>query len=500
MAKSILFHQDARDKMLVGINKVCEAVSGTLGPKGRNAFIERPYQNLITNDGVTIANSIELEDKFENLGAHIVKNASSQTNDDAGDGTTTTAVLLKAIIDEAANSKDNPIELRESLNQAAKLAVGMLKERSRPVKDEDLFSVAFSASENEEIARLVVDLIKKLGDKSVINVEDAKTFETNCEIVNGYDAPVGFMSPYFVSDPKTGKAVFEDTPVLVSKKKIGSLIDLKRIWDIFEREGVGKCVLVVEDIDPSVLGVLAMNKVQGKFQTVVIKAHGEILDDIEGAVGATAISDEHGITFTNIMFEHLGKADKVVVDAHKSLFLGNMSGALRATELDTLAETEENEYRKKKLKDRAAKLRGGIGTLRIGAHTDYERDYLKLKAEDTIKAVQAALEEGIVEGGGLTWWAISKMMPSKTIGEQILQKALRVPFRTILENAGQDARIVEEKVKEGYNAKTGQYVNMYEAGIVDPAKVERCALENAVSAAGTFLTSFVAITENEEKK
>lgn len=505
MSRAVLFHDDSRRKLLKGLDLCAEAVGGTLGPKGKNAFIEQQYQNLITNDGATIAANIELEDKFENMGAGIIKNASNQTNDDCGDGTTTTAVLTQAIVHEALNRPENPMEIRESLNEACKEAVELLKKQSVPVKPEDLGAVALISAENKEIADMIIEIIGKLGDKAVINIEDSRTFENSVEVVPGYDAPVGFVSPYFINDQKTGKANFENVHVLVSEKKMNNLVDLQPIAEIFKQEKIGQCVFVCQDIDESLIGVLVRNNLQGIFKSVVIRAKGEILDDIAGAVGATSVSDANGVNFQNIKLSDLGKVESVSVSANKSVFLGNkVSGTLRAAELEGQAETEENWYRKAKLKDRAAKLRGGVGVIKIGAHTDFERDYLKLKAEDAVKAVQAAMEEGVVEGGGMAWWRISAQMNS-SLGGQILNKALKSPLIKIIENAGQEYADVVYNLSfkgsnQGYDAKRNQMWNLFEQGIIDPTKVERCALENAVSAAGAFLTSFVSITNIPEKK
>lgn len=489
--------------MLKGLNICADAVSGTLGPKGRNAFIEQKFENMITNDGATIAANIELPDKFEDLGARIIRNVSSQTNDDAGDGTTTTALLTQSIIHESVECSENPMAIRASLIEAKDRVVELLKSKSHPASKEELLSVALISSENEKIGKSILELVDKLGENAVINIDDSKTFETYSEVQSGYDASVGFISPYFINDKNTGRAVFENVHVLVSEKKISNLIDFQRLAQQFEDNHIGQCVIVCDDIEDSMVGFFATNKIKGIFQSVVIKAHGEMLEDIEGATGATAIADRNGVNFQNIRLEHLGKADRVVVDQKKSLFIGkSVAGSLRATELDKQAENETNDYRKKKLRDRAAKLRGGIGTIRIGASTDFERDYLKLKAEDAVKAVQAAIEEGVVEGGGMALWEIANELPGDTIGEKILKSSLTAPLRKILDNAGADYGVISLSLTKGvgYDAKEGKIINLKESGIVDPIKVERCALENAVSAASTFITAFVAITENEEPR
>ena len=486
MSKLVSFGKNAMEKMLCGLDTAADAVSGTIGPKGRNVYLQEIYGNKIVNDGVTIASKVVLKDPEEDMGAFVIRNATSQTNDDVGDGTTTTAILTQAIIHECLARPENPMEIRTSLNDAAETVYAQLKSQSVPITTEDIERVALISAEDPTIAHIISEVTQKLGVKAVINVEDAKTLETDYEIVDGYEAPVGFLSPYF-SDPKTGKAVLTDVPVLVTDKKISNVIDIKPLFDQFAKESIGSCVIVCDDIENSMLGVLVTNKLQGRFNPLVIKAHGDILKDIEGATGATMVSDSTGVTFQSITTGQLGFAKSVISDQHKTLFLGDgIASKEYADVLERQVDTEPNQYIKKKIEERVAQLRGGIAVIRIAAPTDLEREYLKLKAEDAIKAVQAALEEGIVTGGGLALWDIAQNISTDTVGGIVLKKSLIAPARKIIENGGQDYTEIMSK-PDDYKLSLKD--------VSDPTKVERIALQNAVSAAGALITSFALITD-----
>jgi len=499
----IHFRKEAMNKMVAGIDKVSDAVGGTLGPKGLNVYIGDPYTPVISNDGVRIALKISLPDKVEDAGAYVIRNVSSQQNDDVGDGTTSVVVLTQAVIHEALNRPENAMELKESLKLAGDKVLKLLTKKKMVIKEEDIEQVALISAENKELAKLITEIIKKLGDKAVINVEDSKTFATDYEIVDGYEAPVGFMSPHFITDKKSGKAEYQDVVVLAVEQKISNIQDIKPIYDQMMAEKINKCVIVCEDIDDSILGMLVFNKVQGIFNTLVIRASAEHLRDIAGTTGATVVGSSTGVTFQSVKIEHLGQAKKLVCDAGKTLIIGNgISSKIYAEELEKVLENEPNMYIQKKLKDRVARLRGGVAILRIGAPTDLEREYLKLKAEDAVKAVQAALEEGIVEGGGMVLWRISQELGEKTPGEQILKRALTAPLKKICDNAGKEYAEIIKNLPEnqGYDARNNRYVDMIKVGIIDPVKVERCAVENAVSAASTFITTFAIITLLDEPK
>ena len=496
MNKEVFFEPMGR--MLRGFDKTANAVVGTLGPKGRNVFIDDAIAPKITNDGATIAQNIQLEDKVENMGAYLIRNTSSQTNDDAGDGTTTTACILQSIVHECLKRPENPMEVRNSLNEASLEVLKKLEKQAVKIDKKDIKRVALISAENEQIADIISEIVNKVED-AVINVEDSRTFETTYEIVNGYEANVGFMSSAFITDQKKARAVMTDIPVFCTEKKISSVVDIKPLFEQFAKAGISSAVIVCEDIENTMLGVMVLNKQMGNFNPVVIRATGPLLEDIEVVTGATRVSEKTGVSFQTVdISKHLGRASKVVCDANKTLFIADSpKGKDHADSLQSLADDEPNQYIKKRYLDRVAKLRGGVAVLKVGAATDFEREYIKLKADDAVKAVKAALEEGVVEGGGMALWRIAEEMKPETIGGEILKKSLVSPLRKILENAGLDyAEIIKNLPDgEGYDAKNNKYVNMLEAGIIDPAKVERVAVENAVSAAGTFITTFCTISD-----
>lgn len=500
--KEVFFKKQAMDKMVKGMDIAADAVCGTLGPKGLNVFLDGGIPK-ITNDGATIANEIVLEDKLENAGAYIIRNISSQQNDDVGDGTTTVACLTQSIIHECLKRPENPMLIKQSLKDAGEVALKALAKKSIKITKKDIEKVALISSENKLIASLVTEIIDKLGEKAVINVEDSKTFTTDYEIVDGYEANVGFMSPHFINDKKMSRAVYQDIPVLVTEKKISNIGDIAPLFEAFKKESITSCVIVCEDIDDAMLGIFVANKNMGTFNSLVIRANGPLLQDIEGATGARAVSDSNGLTFKNLQVSDLGRVKKIVCDAHKTVFMGNgASSKVRAIEMESRADNEPNMYLAKSLRSRAAKLRGGIAVLRIGAPTDFERDYLRLKAEDTVKAVQAALEEGVVEGGGMTLWRIASEMRPKTVGEEVLKASLANPLKRIIENCGKDYTAIIKDLPDGkgYDAKNDCYADMIKEGIIDPSKVERCAVENAVSTASVFITTHAVICDIPPKE
>ena len=501
--KQLLFNKQVFEKLLIGLDKVADAVSGTLGPKGRNVMIDDSILPHITNDGSTIAGAISFVDKFENLGAWVVKNTSAQTNDDAGDGTTTTAVLLQEIIHKSLERPENPMEIKNSLQEACKKIIKKLEESSQLITIDDIKKVALISSENEEIANIVTEVLTKIGEKGVIVVEESKTFETSYEVQEGYEANVGFVSPYFANDLTGSKAVYESVPVLVASKKISTVLDIKPLFDQMDAVGKRDIVIVCEDIDPSILGLLVVNKAQGKLGALVIKSSGSVLEDIAATVGASIISDSTGFSFDKLDINvHLGKADKVICSEKKTLFVAKTEeGKKLATRLEAEAAICNNQYESEALLKRVAKLTGGIAVIKIGAATDLDRVYRKHKTDDTVAAVKAALEEGIVEGGGMALWRIAQSLEPKTVGEEILKKALVKPLKKIIENCGKDYTEIIRKMPEGmgYDAKNDTYVDMIKANIIDPLKVERVSLENAVSNAAVFITTHCAVTDIEEK-
>lgn len=510
-----------QEKLLKGFNTVADFVGGTAGPKGRNVFIENGMQPIITNDGATAARFSEMHDKIENLGAGIIRNVSSQQNDDVGDGTTTVTILTQAIVKESLKRPENVMDIRDSLNVAKTDILKALKKSSLAIDKKDAKKVALISSENEELASVVDEIIGKIGVTGHVRVEDSRTNETHYEITRGYKAHVGYIHPDFITEKATAEAIFEDSYVLVAEKRISSLSDLAPLFNqfAFEMDAKGqlivddknqpiplknpitKCVIVCDDIDDSMLGVFTNSKKTANgFQSIVIKARGPLLQDIEAATGARMVSDQTGVTFQSLKISDLGKVKKIISSSQDTVFIANTDNAkTHAVHLLKMAEQEHNMYVKEKLIERAAALSGGIAILRIASANDYEREFMKLKADDTIKAVKAALEEGVVRGGGMCLWYIAQDMKAKTIGEEILKKALKYPFKKIIDNAGKDyADIVSRVTAEyglGYDAKNDRIVDMITSGIIDPTKVERCAIENAIAAASIFLTAFATNTE-----
>lgn len=489
------------EKMVSGLDITANAVSGTLGPKGRNVWIDDPTEPKFTNDGATISMHVVLEDKLEDSGAKILKNTCGQTLDDAGDGTTTSAVLVQAVIHEALKRPENPMEIRESLLEAVPKIVSEIKKSSIKITRKDIKKVALISAENEELAENISQIINKIGEDAVITVEDSYDPVISYDITEGYEAHVGFMDARFANDPKKARCVMENVPVLVTEKKIAAMSDVAPLWEQFAKQGVSQCIVVCDDIEPALLGVFLASKMRGTFTAVVIRATGDLLKDIEAAVGATRVSDTTGITFQNITPEQLGSVKKAVIDANKSIFIPTdpKKALAYASHLDKFVQTEPNMYIKEKLQKRVSQLRGGIAVLKIGT-PDFNRAYLKDKADDAIKASKVALQEGVVEGGGMCLYRIAEGMKPKTIGEEILKRALTAPLRKIIENGGKDYAEIVKNLPEGqgYDAKNNKYVSMRSSGIIDPAKVTRCAVENSVSNAAQFITMSAAITEHVE--
>lgn len=511
MSKEVIFNPIP--KMLKGLDIAADAVCGTLGPKGRNVLIDDLTFPKTINEGGTIAYNIVLEDRIENAGANVIRNTTAQTTDDAGDGRSTTAALIKSLAHACIDRPENPMEIRESLNQAGQKVLKQIVRKSKKITKKDVEKVALISCEDREVAKLIGEIVNKLGEKAVINVEDSKTFATDYEITDGYEAHVGFMSPKFITDKKTAKAIYNDIPILCTEKKISNIADISNIFNDFAFETkngqkvphsspITSCVIICDDIDDSMLGMFVQNFEMKTFNALVIRATSLLLEDIAGYVGAKVISNASGINFQNFKREYLGFAKKVISDANKTLFIGNgFSHKQYAKELGAKAEGEPNMYTQKNMEKRVSKLLGGIAVLRIGAPTDYEREYKKPKAEDAVRAVRGALEEGVIEGGGMTLWRIAQEMKPKTIGEEILKKALISPLQWIIKNAGLDySEIVMNIPKDkGFNAKTLKYENLFEAGIQDPTKVERCALENAISSVGIFITTNAIIVDSVKK-
>lgn len=499
--KEVRFDTEALDGMLKGMRTVTEAVGKTIGPCGTNVFVDNASTPRFTNDGARIAHEITLPNKLENAGAWVARNACGQTNDDAGDGTTTTLVLLQAVVDECLKRPENKTQVMHSLLEAKKKALDLLKKQSKSITQKDVLSVARISAENEGLAQLVTEVVKKVGSKAVITVEDRQDgFESDYKLVQGYEAHVGFMSPYFRNDPTRARAVHTDIHVLVTRRKIGNLNDITEISKTLESNKISNLVVVAEEMDEKMVGVFVRTNMAGAMNLLAIKATGPLLEDIAAATGATLIDDETGLTFETMDKSHLGFAAKVICDEKNTIFTSGATSATKhAKRLEAFAAENPNQFEAKRLKERAQKLRGGIAVIRIGAHTDAERNYLKDKAEDTIHAVQSALEEGVVEGGGMALYRIATALRPKTIGEEILSKALRAPLYQIVTNAGKDIADVVSNLLEGkgYDAKKNCYSDFFKEGILDPTRVERCAMENAISTAAHFITTHACVVEAE---
>lgn len=503
MSKQVLFKKKALNKILKGLDITADAVISTLGPKGRNVMLSDSILPHITNDGHTVANSISLEDPFEDLGCWLVKNTCAQTNEDVGDATTTTAALLKKAVHKSLKRNESPVMIKNSLQEACKKVVEKLKDLSKPIELEDIRKVALISSENEEIADIVSEVITKVGKEGVVVVEESRTYQTSYEIQEGYELNAGFTSPYFANDKTSTKAEYENIPVLCSQKKISTIQDIKPLFDQLDAVKKSEIVIVCEDIDPQILGVLVMNKLQGRLGIVVIKTIGTQLEDIAAITGATLISDTTGVGFDKIdINKHLGLADKFTCTEKKSLFVAKTpEGEALANRLKEQVLIINNQFEKEAITKRIAKLTGGIAVIKIGAITDLDRVYKKDKTDDTVAAVKAALAEGVVEGGGMALWRIAKEMKPKTVGEKILKKVLKFPLKQLCKNAGKNYwKIIWNMPKGmGYDAKNDKYVNMIESDIIDPTKAERVALENAISNTSVFITTTAAICENLKK-
>lgn len=502
MAKEVLFEKAARDRIKKGLDIACNAIKSTIGPKGRNAFIDNEVQPKITNDGVTIAHAITLEDKFENMGAWLVKNTSAQTDDDAGDGTSTTAVLLQSIIDESLKRPENVMDIKRALGETGKRIEAWITESAKPVEDSQIEAVATISSESKTIGKLIAEVIAKVGKNVPVYIEDNKFSETEYSVVEGLETKVGYAHNVFVSNPKDNSAEMENVHVFASDRRVSSLTELKTLLDMAVAQKITSVVFLVSDIDNSVLGQFVLNKQMGAFNSLIIKVRGHELEDMAAVSGATVISESSGIKFTDVKMEHLGKVKKITATDKKTLILGNQSEtrdkAVQALRLQ--AEQTKNMYEAKHYNKRADALQGGVAVIKVGAHTDSEREYLKYKIEDAINATKSAIEEGLVEGGGMCLYRLANKLKGKSIGEVILKEALKAPLKAIIENAGEDYSTVTKSIlgNKGYNADTGKCVDMFTEGIVDPAKVTRSAFANALSTASTFITSNVAITEKKK--
>ena len=526
MAKDIKFSSDARKGLEAGIDKLANAVKVTLGPKGRNVVLDKAYgAPTITNDGVTIAQDIELEDRFENMGAQLVKEVATKTNDVAGDGTTTATVLAHAIIKEGLKNLAagaNPVVLQKGLKKATDEVVDYIKENSREVEDKQAIeNVGTISSADPEIGKFIADAMEKVGNDGVITVEESKTTDTYLDVVEGMQFDKGYLSPYMATDNEKMVADLDDPYILLTDKKISNIQEILPLLE--EVVQASKPLLIIaDDVDGEALTTLILNKLRGTFNVVAVKAPGygdrrkAMLEDIAILTGATVVSEELGMDLKDTAMDMLGSAKKVKVDKDNTTIVeGKGDKANLEERVETIRkqiDKEDSEYEKEKLQERVAKLAGGVAVINVGAATETEMQEKKYRIEDALSATRAAVEEGIVAGGGVVLiGAIEKLAKleeslkaDEKTGALIIKKALEAPLRQIVENAGMDGSVIVEKVKnsakdEGYDAYNDEYVNMFEKGIVEPTKVTRSALQNAVSVAGMILTTEAAVADIPEE-
>ncbi len=527
MAKQIIFDEAARKKILAGVTILAKAVKATLGPKGRNVVIDKKYgAPLITKDGVSVAKEIELEDAFENMGAQMVKEVANKTSDNAGDGTTTATVLAEAIYREGLRNVAagcNPIFVKRGIDKAVDAAVKELAKNSKTVKDsEEIRQVAtVSANWDKEIGDIIAEAMNKVGKDGTITVEEAKTIETSLDVVEGMQFDKGYLSPYFVTNTENMECVLEDAYILIHEKKISNLNELLPILQAVAKTGK-PLMVIAEDVEGEALAALVVNKLRGMLNVCAVKAPGfgdrrkAMLEDIAILTNGRCITEDLGIKLENIQLADLGKAKRITVGKENTTIVEGAGKSAdiqaRVKQLRKAIEETTSDYDREKLQERLAKLSGGVAVLYVGAASEVEMKEKKDRVDDALRATRAAIEEGIIPGGGVAYIrAIDSLEGMKgdnadeTTGIGIIKRAIEEPLREIVANAGKEGAVVVQKVREGkgdfgYNARTDVYENLHAAGVVDPAKVARVALENAASIAGMFLTTECVIVEKKEDK
>jgi chaperonin GroEL len=527
MAKQLMFDQAARAALLRGVNILAEAVKATLGPKGRNVVIDKKYGSpTITKDGVTVAKEVQLKEPTENMGAQMIKEVASKTSDAAGDGTTTATVLAQAIFREGLKNVTagaNPMGLKRGVEQAVEAVVADLKTMSKATKDKkEIAQVATVAANNDKtIGNLIAEAMEKVGKDGVITVEEAKAMETTLEVVEGMQFDRGYLSPYMVTDPERMEAILEDGLILIYEKKLSVMKDMLPLLEQVARAGK-PFLIIAEDVEGEALATLVVNKLRGTLSCCAVKAPGfgdrrkAMLQDIATLTGGKAITEDLGIKLENIKVEDLGKAKKVVVDKDNTTLIDGAGSTKeiegRIKQIRAQIEETTSDYDREKLQERLAKLAGGVAVIKVGAATETEMKEKKARVEDALNATRAAVEEGVVPGGGVALLRATKALDhlklsgDEATGAAIVRRALEEPIRRIVENAGLEGSVVVEKVKaasapsQGFDAERNEYVDMMAAGIIDPTKVERIALQNAASIASLLLTTEVLITDLPEKE
>ena len=527
MAKSIIYNEEARRALEKGIDLLTEAVAVTLGPKGRNVVLEKKFgAPQIVNDGVTIAKEIELEDHIENTGVALIRQAAAKTNDVAGDGTTTATVLAHAIIKEGLRNVAagaNPIALKRGIDKATEFLVEKIAEHAKPVEDSKAIAqvASISAGNDEEVGTMIAEAMDKVGKEGVISLEEGKSMTTELEITEGMRFDKGYISPYFVTDAERMEAILEEPLILITDKKIALVQDLVPVLEQVARQG-RPLLIIAEDIEKEALATLVVNRLRGVLNVAAVKAPGfgdrrkAMLEDIAVLTGGQVISEDAGLKLESTKLEMLGKARRVTLTKDSTTIVaeGNEKAVkARCEQIRRQIEETESSYDKEKLQERLAKLAGGDAVIKVGAATETEMKDRKLRLEDAINATKAAVEEGIVPGGGTTLahlaphveeWANQNLSAEELTGALIVSRAIPAPLKRIAENAGQNGAVIAERVKEkpfdvGYDAAKNEFVNLFEAGIVDPAKVTRSALQNAASIAGMVLTTECIIVDKPEK-
>jgi len=526
MAKQIKYSEKARAKLLIGVNKLADAVTTTLGPKGRNVVLDKGFgAPEITNDGVTIAKEIELEDKFENMGAEIVKEASSKTNDVAGDGTTTAALLTQDLIREGFKNVaagTNPLEIKRGVDKGTEKVIEKLNNISKPVStEEEIAQVATIAAENKEMGKLIAEVFKEVGKDGVVTVEESKTFGLQKEIVEGMQFDQGYISPYMITNPDRMEAVYDKPYILITDRKISAVNEILPLLEKLNQAGKKDLVIIADEVEGEALATLVINKLRGTFNTLAVKAPGygdrrkEMLQDIAILTGGQVVSEELGLKLENTEVSQLGQARRVTSKKEDTTIIEGKGKKedikARIGQIKKELEITESEFDKEKMQERLAKLSGGVAVIKVGAATEIEQKQKQQKIEDAVAATRAAIEGGVVVGGGV---ALIRCIPAlnelkvardQKIGLSILKRVLEAPLRKIAQNAGVDEGVVAQKVKEGkggfgFNAQVNKFEDLLESGIVDPTKVVRFALQNAVSAAGMLLTTECVVADIPEEK
>ena len=540
MAKQILFNQDAREALKHGVDKVANAVKITIGPRGRNVVLDKGYgAPTVTNDGVTIAKDITLKDKFENMGAEIVKEVASKTNETAGDGTTTSVIITQALVETGFRKSlvgANSMGIRRGIETATRDAIETLKKMSKPIKaDNEVRQVATIAAESPEIGAIIAETIKKIGKDGVVTVEESQTFGVDSEIVEGLEFDQGYLSPYMITNAERMEAEYRDPAILVTDKKISIIKDILPLLEKLAASGKKDLVIIAEDVDGEALTTFVVNKLRGSFNVLAVKAPGygdrkkEMLLDIAATIGAKMISEELGIKFENAELAMLGRASRVISTKDSTIIVGGKGKKseieARVESLRTQRKNTTSKFDIEKLDERIGKLTGGVAVIKVGAATETEMKYLKLKIEDAVNATKAAIAEGIVAGGGSALAKVSKKIEAKykeskeaksahenaeaaefAAGYMAVIEALKEPLRQIAKNAGKEdgvvlSEVLKSEANAGYDALADTFVrDMFEVGIIDPVKVTRCALENATSAVAILLTTEVAIADEPKEE